>query len=113
VSTRRHPGWHRAIGGVAGLTRMAWHRCERKTGPAAAASTSVVTSSGWRRRLKAPVAPGSPGGGEGQDQLIRRGSEVALTKEGEEATVAAMNSVVAAMLRWPVTVVVVSCSEER
>jgi hypothetical protein len=73
-------GWRRAIGGAAGLTRMAWHRRGQKTGPAVAASTSTAIFGEHRRRLKAPRTPGSPGGGEGQDQSTGRGSEVALTE---------------------------------
>jgi hypothetical protein len=75
-------GWRRAIGGAAGLTRMAWHRRGQKTGPAMAASTSTAIFGEHRRRLKAPRTPGSPGGGEGQDQLTGRGSEAMLTEGG-------------------------------
>jgi hypothetical protein len=59
---------------------MAWHRRGQKTGPAVAASTSTAIFGEHRRRLKAPRTPGSPGGGEGQDQSTGRGSEVALTE---------------------------------
>jgi hypothetical protein len=73
------PGNRKAVG----LTRTARHRRGRKTGPVAATSSMSAVISGERqRRLKAPAALGSPVGGEGQDQSIERGPEVAFTEEG-------------------------------
>jgi hypothetical protein len=82
VSTRRHAGWHWAIGGAAGFTRTATHQHGQKTGLVAMTSTSAVISGERWQHLKAPAAPGSPRGGEGQDQSAGRGSEVALTEMG-------------------------------
>jgi hypothetical protein len=83
VSMRRHPGWRQATEGALGLTRMAWHRRGQKMGPATPASTSVVTPSEQWRWLKAHAAPGSLGGGKGQDQSTRKASGAALSRKGQ------------------------------